>query len=161
MSKKFVKFLLFVFLLGGILLVLTGCDKKDEDSDSKSNNIANAINDVVQKSVNKWESQGYASTFTLSSIQSSLDENYVIIASGDMEFTNAPNEKKYSEYISDYTGNSYSNTRMLEKEFNVEHCVVLDVKSKKYYDLQIEYKTKMLNDVEKEYPIFKNAKQLK
>ena len=100
----------------------------------------------------------------MSDLQSTLNDKgykYTIIACGDSEFTNATTEKKFTEYPSNYSGTSYSNTRGLESELSVKYCLVLDTDSQKYYNIEITYKTIKLNDVDKEYPYFQNAKEIK
>ena len=66
MRKKFLIFGI-IFVLGIMLFVLTGCG-------SSSNNIADALNKVVKTSVDTWQEKGYAHTFSMSDIQSSLDK---------------------------------------------------------------------------------------
>lgn len=153
MRKKFLIFGI-IFVLGIMLFVLTGCG-------SSSNNIADALNKVVKTSVDTWQEKGYAHTFSMSDIQSSLDKNYVIIASGDEKFTSKSDKTSYSEDIAGYSGETASNTRMLESDMDVNNCLVLDKSTGKYYNIEITYKTTNLNGTDKEYPYFQNAKEVK
>ena len=143
---------ILLFIIGIISLTLVGC--------SSSSNIAKEMNKVVDDSVSKWEEKGYAHTFSLSDIQSDLDGKYIIIASGDKEFTKAVSNTSYTEKVSDYDGNTYTYTRMMEKDMNVNYCLVLNKDNNKYYNIKITYKTINLNGVEKEYPYFENEKEI-
>ena len=164
MKKKLLSGLLVIVLLFGI----TGCgsDKKEKDSEDNSK-IANKLNKIVKKSVDSWDEDGYAHTFSLSDIDDTLEdegEKYVIIASGDKKFEEAPEVKRYTydeDDFDDYEGTLYSKYRMLEEDNDVKYVVVLDKKSEKYYMLEIKYKTKKVNKVEKEYPYFENESKLK
>ena len=146
-------------LLSLVLLIfvgfLSGC--------GQSSDISNKLNEIVKSNVDTWDSNGYAHTFTVSDIQSSLDSknsNLVIIASGSNEFTNSVTNIRYVENLSNYKGELYSNTRMLEKDMNVNYFLVLNKDNNKYYSVKVTYKTKKLNDVEKEYPYFDSDKEL-
>ena len=155
--KNKILYLSIIAILGIMLIILTGCG-------SNSNSIADKLNEIVKSSVDTWQEKGYAHTFTMSDLQSTLNDKgykYTIIACGDSEFTNATTEKKFTEYPSNYSGTSYSNTRGLESELSVKYCLVLDTDSQKYYNIEITYKTIKLNDVDKEYPYFQNEKEIK
>lgn len=150
------KKILTITLILFVALLITGC--------GSSNSITDKLNEIVKESTDKWENQGYSNTFTFSALQSSLDDknyNYVIIASGDKEFEKAETNKKYSENLANYEGKTYSMNRMLEKELEVNYCLILDKESNKYYNVQITYKTIKLNDVEKEYPYFEKSNEVK
>lgn len=147
-----------IVILIVMLVALAGCGNNTKDE------MVDKLNEVVKTSVDKWQERGYGATFSLAGIQNSLEDkkyNYVIIASGDSEFTNAPKDTKYTESISNYSGTAYSNARMLEKELSVKNCIILDVELGKYYNVEVTYKTTKLNDIDKEYPYFQNAKELK
>ena len=146
------KKILSILLIGIILIGVTGC--------GSSTGVSKELNKVVDVSVSEWKEKDYAHTFTMSDIQSNLGNDLVIIASGDKEFTKGVTNTSYTESIKDYSGSTYSNTRMLEKDMNVNHCLVLDKSSNKYYDVEIIYKTIDLNGSEKEYPYFQNDKEL-
>lgn len=144
-------------ILGLMLIVLTGCG-------SSSNSITDKLNEIVKSSVDTWQEKEYAHTFTMSDLQSSLNDKgykYIIIACGDSEFTNATTEKKFTENPSNYSGNAYSNTRGLESELTVNYCLVLDTEAQKYYNIEITYKTTQINGTDKEYPYFQNVKVVK
>ncbi len=152
MKKK----LLSILLLGVLIIGLTGC--------GTSSNISEKLNEIVNDSVSKWEKDGYAHTFSFSDIQDSLNKKgykYTIIASGNKEFTSAVTLTKYSEKLDNYSGNLYSSGRMLEKDMEVNYCLVLDVESGNYYSVSINYKTTDLNGAKKEYPYFEDETLLK
>ena len=137
------------------LFALTGC--------GSSSDISSRLNEVVKDDVDTWVDKGYAHTFTLSDIQNSLNSkgyNLTIIASGDSEFKSSISNTKYTESVDNYKGSLYSNMRMLEKDMNVNYCLVLNKDNNKYYSIKITYKTTMLNGTEKEYPYFDNDKEL-
>ena len=149
--KKILLSLVLVIFVG----FLSGC--------GQSSDISNKLNEIVKSNVDTWDSNGYAHTFTVSDIQSSLDSknsNLVIIASGSNEFTNSVTNIRYVENLGNYRGDLYSNTRMLEKDMNVNYFLVLNKDNNKYYSVKVTYKTKKLNDVEKEYPYFDSDKEL-
>lgn len=149
--KKILLSLVLVIFVG----FLSGC--------GQSSDISNKLNEIVKSNVDTWDSNGYAHTFTVSDIQSNLDSknsNLVIIASGSNEFTNSVTNIRYVENLSNYKGDLYSNTRMLEKDMNVNYFLVLNKDNNKYYSVKVTYKTKKLNDVEKEYPYFDSDKEL-
>ena len=152
MKKK----LLSILLIGLFAITLTACGESSSEISSK-------MNEIVKSSVYTWDKDGYAHTFSLSDIQNSLNSKgykYTIIASGDIEFTSAPDAKKYTENLDNYSGTLYSNGRMMEKDMNINYCLVLDQESGKYYNIKISYKTHNLNGSEKEYPYFENDKSL-
>jgi len=148
MKKKILNLLLVL----GCVFVLVGC--------GKSNKISTLLNDYVKKEVDTWEEKGYAHTFTLSDIQTGLDKNYVIIASGDEKFTSSPSNTTYTEKVDNYYGITFSNTRMLEGNMSVFYCLVLDKNANKYYNIEITYKTKEINGIGKDYPYFGNEEEL-
>lgn len=153
MKKKILSIIFISILIIGV----TGCG-------SSSSNISSKINEIVTKVVDNSKQNEYAHTFSISDIQNSLNEKgykYVFIASGDKEFTSAVNEKKYTENINNYSGNLYSNGRMMEKDMNVNYCLILDQENGKYYNIKISYKTYNLNDSKKEYPYFEKEELLK
>jgi hypothetical protein len=96
-------------------------------------------------------------------IQDYLDDDgrYVIVASGDTEFKEAPDSTKYIEKVSDYEGNSYDSFRMMESSTDVNYMVIYDSKTSKYYDVEINYEKTEFNNVEFDYPVFSNAKEIK
>lgn len=163
MKKKVLSILIIITMLIGTMVILTGC-ANDSNSDKNSNKIVDTLNEIVKSSVDSWQEKGYAHTFTMSDIQSSLNSKgykYVIISCGDSEYTDSTTNTKFTESISNYSGNAYSNTRGLESDLSVKNCLVLDTSSNKYYNIEITYKTIKLNSTDKEYPYFQNAKEIK
>lgn len=158
MKNKILSIVIILFLIG-MVFVLTGCGNK------QSNNIVNELNSVVNEDVAKWQERQYATTFTVFNIQSGLrskDLQYIIVASGDKEFTSAPDFLEYKEKdIPNYDGTSYSYMRMLEETNTVKHFVVFEPTSKKYYDVEVNYAESKINGIGHEYPVFSNAKELK
>ena len=152
-SKKIKYILLAIVLISG-LLVLTGC--------GNGNNIVNQLNNAMQQEIAGWKDQGYARTLTMTYLQGCLDSNYVIVASGETEFTSSPEITKYQEgNVPNYDGSSYSITRMMEQAYNVNYMAVLDNSTGKYYNIKISYENTDLNGIEKEYPVFSDAKEIK
>lgn len=163
MKRKILSAFIIIMMLMGTMMILTGCGN-NSSADKNSNKITDALNEIVKSSVDSWQEKGYAHTFTISDIQSSINSKgykYVIISCGNSEYTSPTTNTKFTENISNYSGNSYSNTRGLESELSVNNCLVLDTSSNKYYNIEITYKTTKLNDVDKEYPYFQNARELK
>lgn len=151
------KKILSILLISVFAIALVGC----EESSSK---ISSKLNEIVKSGVDASKKDGFGHTFSISDIQRSLiDEGYkyTFIASGDKEFTTAPDEKKYTENLNGYSGELYSYSRMMEKDMNVNYCIVLDQESGKYYNVKISYKTYDLNGSKKEYPYFEDDKLLK
>lgn len=149
-----IKYILLVLVLISGLLVLTGC--------GNGNNIVNQLNNAMQQEIAGWKEQGYARTLTMAYIQGCLDSNYVIVASGETEFTSSPEITKYQEVdVPNYDGSSYSITRMMEQAYNVNYMVVLDNTTGKYYNIKISYENTDLNGIKKEYPVFSDAKEIK
>ena len=102
MKKLFFSLVLVLFV--GFL---SGC--------GQSNDVSGKLNEIIKENVDTWKEKGYAHTFTISDIQSSLDSkgyNLVIIASGSNEFTGSVTNVRYVENLNDYKGELYSNTRM-------------------------------------------------
>ncbi len=153
-QTKFFKYILLTLTLIIGLVILTGCGKADT--------IVAQLNSEIKEDVAKWQEQGYARTLTMTYLQGGLDSNYVIVASGDTEFTSSPNITKYQENdVPNYEGNSYSITRMMSKDYDVNYLVVLDRNTGKYYNIKITYENTDLSGVEKEYPVFSDAKEIK
>ena len=158
MKKKLFNLVLIFVMLVGTLFMLTGC------GNSESNNIVKDLNDIVNEEVAEWKEKGYGATLSVYSIQNGLDKKnlqYVIVASGDKEFTSAPEFVEYKEDVPNYDGNSYSSMRMMEEEMNVKYCVVYAKEANKYYNVEVSYEEADLNGAKKEYPVFSNAKELK
>lgn len=149
-----------ILVLIGMMFILTGCG-----GDKQSNNIVKDLNDTISEDVAKWDERDYATTFTVYNIQSKLKSRnlpYIIVASGNQEFTSAPDFLEYKEKdIPNYSGESYSIMRMLEKNNTVNHFVVYEPVSQKYYDVEVTYETSDINGIAHEYPAFSNAKELK
>ena len=153
MKKKILGVILVVCLFL-IMLLLTGC--------GNGNNIVNQLNNAMQQEITGWKEQGYARTLTIAYLQGCLDSNYVIVASGETEFISSPEITKYQEgNVPNYDGSSYSITRMMEQAYNVNYMVVLDNSTGKYYNIKISYENTDLNGIEKEYPVFSNANEIK
>lgn len=153
MKKKILGVILVVCLFL-IMLLLTGC--------GNGNNIVNQLNNAMQQEIAGWKEQGYARTLTIAYLQGCLDSNYVIVASGETEFISSPEITKYQEgNVPNYDGSSYSITRMMEQAYNVNYMVVLDNSTGKYYNIKISYENTDLNGIEKEYPVFSNANEIK
>lgn len=151
------KRIISILLIGVLIIGITGCG-------TSKTNISEKFNEVVNDSVSTWEKDGYAHTFSISDIQDSLNKKgykYTIIASGDKEFTSSTSDSKYTEKLNNYYGKLYSNGRMMEKDMEVNYCLVLDQESGKYYNIKISYKTVNLNGSEKEYPYFENEEEVK
>lgn len=146
-----------IILIGVLLISLTGCG-------TSKYNISEKLNEIVKSSVDNWDKDGYAHTFSISDIQDSLNKKgykYIIIASGDKEFTSSVSDSKYTEKLDNYSGKLYSNGRMMEKDMEINYCLILDQESGKYYNIKISYKTYNLNGSEKEYPYFEDEKEVK
>ena len=153
MKKKILGVILVVCLFL-IMLLLTGC--------GNGNNIVNQLNNAMQQEITGWKEQGYARTLTIAYLQGCLDSNYVIVASGETEFISSPEITKYQEgNVPNYDGSSYSITRRMEQAYNVNYMVVLDNSTGKYYNIKISYENTDLNGIEKEYPVFSNANEIK
>jgi len=164
MRKKILNLVLIFTMMMGIIFILTGCGNKDSNT-SKSNNIVKDLNNIINEETSKWKDRGYGATLSVYYIQNSIDKEdlgYVIVASGDEEFTSAPDFTKYKESnIPNYDGKSYSNMRMLEENMKVSYFVVYEEKTEKYYNIEVNYEEIDLNGAKKEYPVFSNAKELK
>lgn len=148
-----------ILILCVMLISLTGC------GDNQSNNIVKDLNDTVSEEVSDWKEKGYGATLSVYNIQNKLNKKnlqYVIVASGDKEFTSAPGITEYKESdVPNYDGNSYSIMRMLEEQMTVKHFVVYEKETGKYYDVEVSYEKADLNGAKKEYPVFSNAKEIK
>lgn len=164
MKKKIFNLVLIITMMVGVLFILAGCGSKDSNT-SKSNNIVKDLNNIVNEETSKWKDRGYGATLSVYYIQNNIDKKdlgYIIVASGDEEFTSAPDFTKYKEnQIPNYDGKSYSNMRMLEKDMKVNYFVVYEEKTEKYYNIEVNYEKVDLNGAKKEYPVFSNAKELK
>lgn len=152
MRKKFI----MVFICAIALIGLTGC--------GSSSNIEKELNDVIEEGLKSWKEKEYGSTFTLSSIQDSLNNKnstLVIIASGDKEFTEKATITTYTESLENYSGSLFSQTRMLEKDMNVSYVLVYDKDSSDYYNVPISYEEfEFESGAKKEYPKFMNSNKL-
>ena len=150
---------LILIMLVGMLFLLTVC------GNSISSNIVKDLNDTINEEITKWQEREYGATLSVYYIQNSLDKKelgYVIVASGDKEFTSKPDFIEYKENeIPNYDGNSYGNTRIMLKEQTVNYIIGYDKNSQKYYNIEVSYAETDLNGVKKEYPVFSNAKELK
>ena len=157
--KKKILSLGIVAILMIMLVLLTGC------GNSSSNTIIEELNNVVNAQIDEWKEKGYGTTLSVYAIQNGLDKNnskYVIVASGDKEFTKAPTITKYTEKdIEGYDGNSYSQTRMMEKSNTVNYLLVFDSENNQYYSVKSDIQEVENNGVKKEYPVFSDAKELK
>ena len=157
--KKKILSLGIVAVLMIMLILLTGC------GNNSSNTIIEELNNVVNAQIDEWKEKGYGTTLSVYAIQNGLDKNnskYVIVASGDKEFTKAPTITKYTEKdIEGYDGNSYSQTRMMEKSNTVNYLLVFDSENNKYYNIKSDIKEVDNNGAKKEYPVFSDAKELK
>ena len=157
--KKKILSLGIVAILMIMLVLLTGC------GNSSSNTIIEELNSVVNAQIDEWKEKGYGTTLTVYAIQNGLDKNnskYVIVASGDKEFTKAPTITQYEEKdIEGYDGNSYSQIRMMEKSNTVNYLLVFDSENNQYYSVKSDIQEVENNGVKKEYPVFSNAKELK
>ena len=157
--KKKILSLGIVAILIIMLVLLTGC------GNNSSNTIIEELNNVVNAQIDEWKEKGYGTTLTVYAIQNGLDKNnskYVIVASGDKEFTKAPTITKYTEKdIEGYDGNSYSQTRMMEKSNTVNYLLVFDSENNQYYNVKSVIQEVENNGVKKEYPVFSDAKELK
>ena len=157
MNKK-ILIIGFTLMLAIILITLTGCG-------STKSTIVEDLNGVVNDEVAEWKAKEYESTLSVYNIQSMLKKKnlqYIIVASGDTEFTKTPEIAEYKEKdIPNYSGKSYDNLRMLEEDMNVKHIVVYENNTQKYYDVEVKYEKADLNGAKKEYPVFSNAKELK
>ncbi|MBP3596498.1 MAG: hypothetical protein J6J60_04040 [Clostridia bacterium] len=142
-----------------LLACLTGC------VNNTSSNIVKDLNDTINEEIAKWQEREYGATLSVYYIQNSLDKKelgYVIVASGDKEFTSKPDFTEYKENdITNYTGNSYDNMRMMLSEQTVNYIIGYDKNLQKYYNIEVTYDKVNLNGAEKEYPVFSNAKELK
>lgn len=157
MKTKLSRILMLIVILIIGLLILTGC--------GTSNTIVDNLNNVVDSELAEWQEQGYGRSFTMYLMQqglSSINPAYVIVASGEKEFTVAPDITEYEEgEIANYEGTGYSYTRMMEGSSAATNLVILDTTTKKYYNVQISYQEFDLNGAKKEYPVFSNAKEIK
>lgn len=136
------------------LFIVTGCGAGED--------IVKDLNNSVETEIAKWDDRGYATTFTLSLIKAGLkNKDYEVIASGDKEFKKAPESKEYTEEVKDYSGETYSEMRIMEEELNVNYVVVYDKAKENYYNIKITYEKKELNDVDREYPKFSDATKIK
>lgn len=142
-----------------LLACLTGC------VNNTSSNIVKDLNDTINEEIAKWQEREYGATLSVYYIQNSLDKKelgYVIVASGDKEFTSKPDFTEYKENdIPNYEGNSYDNMRMMLSEQTVNYIIGYDKNLQKYYNIEVAYEKVNLNGAEKEYPVFSNAKELK
>ena len=167
MRNKILNVILVFIMLTGVMFILTGCrnDNNKNENSKKGNEIVSELNEIVDEAIADWKKKGYGTTLSIVYIQNSLnkrDSNYVIVASGDKEFTSAPSVKKYTESnIEGYDGNSYGNMRMMEKSSNINYIVVYDSKNEEYYNVEVSFKEEKLNDAKKEYPVFSNPQELK
>lgn len=159
MKNRILSLILIFIMLGGMLVLLTGC------GNSNSSNIVKDLNNTINEEIAKWQEREYGATLSVYYIQNSLDKkelSYTIVASGDKEFTSKPNFIEYKEKdIPNYEGNSYGNMRMMLEEQNVKYIIGYDKTSQKYYNIEVNYEKVNLNGTEKEYPVFSNAKELK
>lgn len=159
MKNKILTLGLVIVMLAGMLFCLTGC------GNSTSSNIVKDLNDTIKEEIAKWQEREYGATLSVYYIQNSLDKKelkYVIVASGDKEFTSKPDFTEYKENdIPNYDGNSYGNMRMMLEEQTIKHIIGYDKNLDKYYNIEVNYEKVNLNGAEKEYPIFSNAKELK
>lgn len=159
MKKRILTLVLIVVMLVGMLFTLTGCGS------NSSSNIVKDLNDTVNEEIAKWQEREYGATLSVYYIQNSLDKkelSYVIVASGDKEFTSKPDFTEYKENdIPNYDGNSYGNMRMMLEEQTVKYIIGYDKNLQKYYNIEVSYAETDLNGAKKEYPVFSNAKELK
>ena len=159
MKNKTLSLVLIFVMLIGMLFILAGCGS------SSSNNIVKDMNDTMAEEIAKWQEREYGATLSVYAFQSDLDKKelgYVIVASGDKEFTSKPDFTEYKEKdIANYDGNSYGNMRMLLTENTVNYFIVYDKNTQKYYNIEVSYAETDLNGAKKEYPVFSNAKELK
>ncbi len=159
MKKKILSSIFIMVIMIGMLFILTGCGS------NQSNNIISELNSIVDQAIESYKEKGHGTTLTVAYIQNSLDKKnsaYVIVASGDKEFTSAPAITEYKETgIENYDGNSYDNTRMLETDMTVNYFVVYDKTNNKYYNVKVSYKNAGTDGVTKEYPEFSDAIELK
>ena len=167
MKNKILSVILVLMMLIATLLTITGCGNKESNqkTSKKGNEVVDELNEVVDDAIADWKKKGYGTTLSIIFIQNSLDKkdsNYIIVASGDKEFTSAPKFKKYTENnIDGYDGKSYGNMRMMEKSSDINYIVVYNSKNEKYYNVEVSFKEEKLNSAKKEYPVFSNAQELK
>lgn len=167
MKKKILSLLLVIMLISS-MFVLTACGDDDDDMDEAGNEVVENLNDAISEILSDWKERGYGGTLSIYYIQNKLDSlgvDYTIIASGDEEFTSVPesDETEYVENVSGYSGNSFSNMRMMETGLDVNYCIVYDVEADKYYNVEISYDSSYVvsNSVKTEYPVFSNATEIK
>ncbi len=155
--KKKVLIIGIILILAISLVLLTGC--------GASSNITDTLNNVVSEELAEWQEEGYARSFTMYLIQEALDSKevgYVIVASGESAFTASPGITEYEEGdVPNYGDSSYSYTRMMEGESAAKNAVIYDSNSGKYYNVEITYEKTELRGVERQYPVFSNATEIK
>lgn len=123
--------------------------------------IIEQLNNKVEKYVAEAQEDKRTTVFTMEALQSYLDSDYVIVASGNTEFTSAPNIIKYKEKnIPNYEGNSYKNNWKLITRTEVNYFVVLDKSTMKYYNIKITYEAININNEQCEYPVLSDAKEI-
>lgn len=163
--KKIGSLILVLVILSGVVLALTGCgNDNDKAGKSDNNKLIDDLNEIISDEISSWEEQGFSRTLTVTYIQSCIDYDdlqYEIVASGDEEFTEAPDFTEYEEDVPDYSGNSYSQLRMIEKSSNINYFVVYDKNKEKYYNVKVSIEETEFHSVKKAYPVFSEAKELK
>ena len=145
----------FLALLLVMVFVLTGC--------GSTNKLVTALNSVVDDTVKKWKDKGSVTVITISGIQGDLtkiNENYYIIATGDKEFERSSLSTLYTTDVEAYKGTTYGTMRAMLSENKVNYVMVYDASTKKYYNIEIDYKTVKINEVKEEYPHFSNASEI-
>lgn len=147
--------LLIIMLFATTVLFLTAC--------GSVNKIEKALNEFIDETVESWKENENVNSITISGIQDGLkgkNNDYIIIAAGDKEFEKSALSKIYTTVVEEYDGNTFGVLRPLDKESQINYIMVYDESSKKYYNIEVEYKTVDINGSEKEYPYFSNTTEI-
>ncbi len=143
-----VKKLVSVFIIGVILLGVTGCGTK---SDQK---MLDALNGAVDQLVATWSDEGHKDVY-VRDMQRNLD-GYTIINSSSRAYSSTDGS---TEYTTQMIGSSnYSDQKMMVSNSQVNYLLVYDVANKTYYSVTVEYeKIKIKNQYEYDVPKFVKA----